>query len=236
MKLRTRVVLQLAALCFVLAAYGFASDNGYLYIMNGIPGRDVAANLNPGFPVDVLINGLCQTRGLAFGSTDGPLTFSPGTYQVQISESNSLAPCTNTSIIDTPVTLTAGKSVSAVAAISTGQPTLLQFSDSFTAVTAGNARFVLDHAADAGELLATLTQVGVANPKTFTVTADPGKEGTLTVPAGFYLVQIAADGSTAVLASETITLANRSATFTAATGEAANSSVGLIYKTVLGVY
>jgi hypothetical protein len=50
MKLRTRVVLQLAALCFVLAAYGFAADDAYLYIVHGIPGRDISDNLNPGFP------------------------------------------------------------------------------------------------------------------------------------------------------------------------------------------
>jgi hypothetical protein len=49
MRLRTRVVLQLAALCFVLAAYSFAADNAYLYIVNGTPGRDIADNLNPVF-------------------------------------------------------------------------------------------------------------------------------------------------------------------------------------------
>lgn len=63
MKLRTRVFLQLATLCFALAAYGFAADNAYLYIVHGIPGRDIADNLNPGFPIDVLINGECQPSG-----------------------------------------------------------------------------------------------------------------------------------------------------------------------------
>ena len=63
MKLRTRVVLQLAALCFVLAAYGIAADDAYLYIVHGIPGRDISDNLNPGFPVDVLIAGeSCMPR------------------------------------------------------------------------------------------------------------------------------------------------------------------------------
>jgi hypothetical protein len=236
MKHRTRVVLQLAAFCFVLAAHGFAADDAYLYVVNGIPGRDIAANFNPDFPVDILISGVCQSHGLAFGSTDGPLTFSPGTYEVQISEANTLAPCTNPSIIDSQVTLTGAASVSAVAAVSTGEATLLQFADSTSKVTAANARFVLSHAADAGELLATLTQVGVTNPKTFSVTADPEKEGTLTVPAGLYLVQVVVDGSATVLASETISLADQSATFTYAAGEAANSSVSLINKTVLGLF
>ena len=65
MKLRTRVVLQLAALCFVLAAYGFAADNdnAHLYIVNGVPGRDISKTLNPGYPIDVLVNGeSCQSR------------------------------------------------------------------------------------------------------------------------------------------------------------------------------
>jgi len=57
MKLRTRVVLQLAALLLVLGAFSFASDDAYIYIVHGIPGRDVADNLNPGFPIDILVNG-----------------------------------------------------------------------------------------------------------------------------------------------------------------------------------
>jgi hypothetical protein len=236
MKLRTRVVLQLAALCFVLAAYSFAADNAYLYIVHGIPGRDVAANSNPGFPVDVLIDGVCQTRGLAYGSTDGPLTFSPGTYDVQISAANTLAPCTNTPVIDAEITLTAGENVSAVAAISTGTPTLLRFSDNLSPVAAGKARFVLTDAAEGGELLATLTQLGVANPVSFTVTADPGKEGAITVPAGTYVVQVVLDGTTTVLASETIALPNLSTTFTYAAGEVANGSVGLFNKAVQEVF
>ena len=172
MKRRTRVVMQLAALCFVLAAYGFAADDAYLYIVHGIPGRDIAESLNPGFPIDVLVNGeSCLERGLAFGTTSGPLSFSPGTYDVQISEANTLAPCTNPSIITAKVALPAGANVTAVAAISGGEPTLLQFADNLTPVTPGYARFVLVQSADAGALQATLTQLGVKDPKTFTVTA-----------------------------------------------------------------
>jgi len=236
MKLRTRVVTQVAALCFVLAASGFAADNAYLYIVHGIPGKDVATDLSPSLPIDVLIEGVCQSRGLAYGSTDGPLTFSPGTYTVQISDANTLAPCTNPPLIDTPVTLTAGASLSAVAAVSTGKPALLTFTDDLTAVTAGDARFVLANAADAAELLATLTQVGVTNPKTYTVSSDPGKETAISVAAGTYLVAVTATGSATVLASETIGLPNGSVTFTYAAGEAANSSIGLVNKTVQGVF
>ncbi len=236
MKLRTRVFAQVAALCFVLAAYGFAADDAYLYIVHGIPGRDVAANLSPSLPIDILIEGVCQSRGLSFGSTDGPLAFTPGTYSVQISEANTLAPCTNTPLIETSVTLSADATVSAVAAVNTGKPGVLIFTDDLEAVTAGDARFVLANAADAAELQATLTQVGVTKPKSYTVTADPAKETAINVPAGTYTVQVVLSRSTTVLASDTINLPEQSATFGYAAGETSNGSLGLVNKTVLGVF
>lgn len=233
MKLRTRVCLQLAALCFVLAAYSFAADNAYLYIVHGIPGRDIADNLNPGFPIDILIDGSsCLARGLTFDNTSGPLSFAPGTYDVQISEDKTLAPCTNPVILQSNVTLRAGESISAVAAISGGQPTLLLFTDNLSSVPPGNARFVFSQAADAPALQATLTQLNVKTPKTFTVTANPGAEQQIGVPYGEYQVEVVATGSTTVLASEQIDLLDQSVTFTYAAGEALNNSVGLVNRTV----
>jgi hypothetical protein len=237
MKPRTRVFLHLAALCFVLSAYGLAADNAYLYVVHGIPGRDIADNLNPGFPIDVLVDGkTCLARGLAFDNTTGPLSFAAGTYDVQISEANTLAPCTNTAILDSEVTLTAGSSVSVVAAISGGQPTLLQFTDDLKPVAPRNARFVLAQSADAPALQATLTQLNVAHPKTFTISANPGTQQVISVPVGEYLVQVVASGETTVLASEQIGLPNQSATFAYAAGEAANSSITLVSKTVRDVF
>jgi hypothetical protein len=237
MRLRTRVVLQLAALCFVLGAYSFAADNAYLTIVHTIPGRDVSDKVNPGFPIDVLINGeTCLPRNLSFGNTNGPLSFSPGTYEMLISEANSLAPCTNPPLIDSQVTLSAGVSVTVVAAVSGDQPTLLLLTDDLSPVTAGKARFVLVQAADAPALEATLTQVFVTKPKTFTVTANPGKQQKIGVPAGIYRIQLSVVGSTTVLASEQMALADQSATYAYAAGEAANNSVELVNRMVRGVF
>ena len=198
-------------LCVLFWPYGFAADDAYLYIVHGIPGRNIEENLNPGFPIDVLVNGeSCLERGLAFGSTSGPLSFPPGTYDVQISEANTLAPSTNPSIIAAKVALPAGASVTAVAAISGGEPTL-QFADNLTPVTPGYARFVFVQSADAGALQATLTQLDVKDPKTFTVIASPGKQLGINVPDGTYLVQVAASGGTTVLATEQIDLADQTA-------------------------
>jgi hypothetical protein len=236
MKLRLRVVLQLAAFFLALGASALASSNAYLYIVQGIPGRDISEGLNPGLPLDVLINGECLIRGLTFDNTSGPLSLAGGTYDVQISESDSLAPCTNAALITSEVTLTAGQSASAVAAISSGQPALELFTDNLTPVTAGNARFVLIDSADAPALQAMLTQLDVKNPKTFTVTAQPDAQAAIIVPAGEYQVQVTAVGSSAVFASENLGLANQSATFTYAAGEAANNSVGLINREIRDVF
>jgi hypothetical protein len=205
--------------------------------VHGIPGRDIADNLNPGLPVDILVNGKsCLVHGLVFGSTSGPFTLSAATYDVRISLANTLAPCTNPPLIDSQVTLTAGTSVSAVAAISGGQPTLVNFTDNLSPIAPGNARFVFAQAADAPALQATLTQVNVKNPKTFTVTANPDAQASVVVPVGTYFVQIVAADSTAVLTSEQTGLADQSATFAYATGEAANNSVGLVSRTIRDVF
>jgi Domain of unknown function (DUF4397) len=167
-------------------------------------------------------------------TTSGPLSFPAGTFEVQISDANTLAPCTNPPIIDSKVTLTSGTSVSAVAAISGGQPALLQFTDNLSP-TPGNARFVFAHAAGAGTLQATLTQLYFKDAKTFTVTAGPGKQQSIRVPAGTYLLQVVA-GSTTLLAAEQIALTDQSATFTYATGEAANNYIRLVNRPVQGVF
>lgn len=237
MKLRTGVALQIATLFLALGVSAFADSAAYLYIVHGIPGRDISDNLNPGLPVDVLINGKsCLARGLTFGNTSGPLTFFAGTYDVQISLANTLEPCTNAAVIDSQLTLASGENVSAVIALSGGQPALLQFVDKLTPVAPGNARFVFVNAADAPPLQATLTQLFVKNPKTFTVTANPDAQQVVSVPAGTYLVRVAGAGSTTVLASEQIGLADQSATFAYAGGEAANNSVGLLNRSIRDVF
>lgn len=177
-----------------------------------------------------------MVHGLAFGSVSGPLSFSAGTYDVQISEANTLAPCTNAALISSQATLTSGRSVSAVVAISGGEPALLQFVDNLAPVLPGNTRFVFAQAADAPALQATLMQRDVTNPKTFTVAANPGTQQWIGIPYGTYLVQITAVGSTTVLATEQIAMNDQSVTLALAAGEAANNSVGLVYRIVNGVF
>lgn len=237
MKLRTRVVLQLASLCMVLATYGLASNNAYLYIVNAIPGRDIADNLNPGYPIDVLVNGKdCLIRGLSFGNSDGPYTLAAGTYTLEISESNTLMPCTNPAVINSSVTLMPGDNTSAVTGINATQPTLVTLPDELGAVVPGNGRFVLADTADAPALTATLTQLFVKSPQTFTVTATQGTENWIGVPAGTYTVTITAQGSSTVLTSQQITLQDQSVTLAYAAGEELNNTVELVTRVVRAVF
>ena len=236
MKLRTRVVLQLAALFLALGASALA-QNAYLYVVHAVPGRDLADNLNPQLPVDVLIDGKsCVTHSLTFGNTSAPYTLAAGTYTVQISLANTLAPCTNAAVLDSQVTMTPGQSIAAVAAISSTQPALLLFTEDLVPVAPGNARFVLVNSADAPALQVTLTQLDVKTPQTFTVSANRGAQAFIPVPAGVYLVQIAEAGNSTVLTSETITLADQSVTFGYASGESLNNTIGLVNRTVRDVF
>ena len=61
-------------------------------------------------------------------------------------------------------------------------------------------------------------------------------EQAVVVPVGTYLVQVVASGTTTVLTSEQIGLADQSAAFTYAAGEAANNSVGLVDRTIRDVF
>lgn len=237
MTLRTRVFIQLAALLLILGVSAFAADDAYLYIVHGIPGRDLADNLNPGLPIDVLINGkTCLVRGLTFGNTAGPFTLAAGTYDLQISLSNTLLPCSNTAVITAQVPLTPGGSVSAVAAINSTSPVLIQLSDILGAVVPGNGRFVFANTADAPTLQATLTQLFVKKPLTFTLVSAAGTEQWVGVPAGTYLVQVTAVGSTTVLTSQQIYLPDQSVTLSYAAGEELNNTVGLVNRTIRDVF
>jgi hypothetical protein len=69
MKNCIRLTFTLALLCAALSTATYASS---LYLVQGLPGRDLAAATDPAFPVDVLLNDeVCYQRGLALGTIAG---------------------------------------------------------------------------------------------------------------------------------------------------------------------
>ena len=190
MKKCIRLTCVLAFLCVAMCTAMFAAENSYLYLVQGIPGHDYTTTTDPQFPVDVLVNDeVCYVHGLAFGTIAGPLTLAPGTYDVKISIANSLAPCTNSPILDNSVTLESGKNVSAVFSLGqTGTPALATFSNNFATVAANMARVLIAHAADAPTV-----EVSFQNTMTkqnYTYTVNPGELLIENLPAATYTVQV----------------------------------------------
>jgi hypothetical protein len=87
MKIRTLVVSSSIVLCLVFSTLTFAADDAYLYIVHGLPGRDVAASFDPTLPADVLLNDdVCGERGTTFGAVIGPLALPPGQYNLRLAQ------------------------------------------------------------------------------------------------------------------------------------------------------
>jgi len=234
MKNRIRLTLALATLCVAMSTAALASDNAYLYLVHGLPGRDYSTTTDPQFPVDVLLNDeVCYVRGLAFGTVFGPLTLAPGTYDVKISVANSLVPCSTTPIMDRTITLNSGENVSAVFALSnTGAPTLSTFTNKFSAVTADNARVLFALAADSPAVQLILQNT--STKKLYTYPVNPGALIDVTLPAGTYTVEVN-EGTTTLVYSTTVVLHSQSVSLMYAVGEASNNTVNLETKEIRNV-
>jgi hypothetical protein len=231
MKKYVRLTLGLALLCAALSTATFASS---MFLVQGIAGRDRSADTDPAYPVDVLLNDeVCYVHGEAFGQIIGPLTFEPGTYNVKVSIANSLAPCTNSPMIDSSVTLEPRKDVSAVFALTNaGTPTLLTFTNNFSPVNATMGRVLFAQAANAPELQVVLQNT--ATMKLYTYTVNRGALLDVCLPAGDYTVEVN-QGSTTLVAPTFVDLYAQSATLLYATGQASNHTVTLETRTVRDV-
>jgi hypothetical protein len=234
MRKNIRLTFALALVCAAMSTAALASENAYLYLVQGIPGLDYSTTTDPQFPVDVLINDeTCAIHGLGFGTINGPMTFVPGSYDIKISVANTLAPCSETPIVDSTVTLDGGENMSAVLALSSsGTPALDTFKNLFSPVTAGYARISFALAADSAAV-----QVVFQNTSTqqkYTYTANPGVLLDESLPAGDYTVSVS-QGTTTLVASVPVNLYDQSVTLLFATGEASNNTVTLQTKTVRNV-
>ena len=235
MKNRICLTLALALLCVAATSpAAFASENAYMYLVQGIPGLDYSSSTDPQFPVDVLINNeTCYAHGLAFGTIEGPLTFVPGSYDVKVSVASSSAPCSESPLVDSTVTLDGGKNVSAVFALdSAGAPTLQTFSNNFVAVSAGNARISFALAADSPAVQVILENT--STQKLYTYSANPGTLLNELLPAGDYTIEVN-EGTTTLVPSTPLTLFSQSVVLIFADGEASNDTVTLQTKTVRNV-
>ena len=234
MKHRIYLNLGLALLCTALSTAALASENAYLYLVHGVPGLDYSTTTDPQFPVDVLINDeVCYLHGFVVGSINGPLTLAAGTYDVKISVANTLAPCSNSPLVDSTIPLSAGKNVSAVFALdSTGAPTLETFNNLFSAVTANYGRILFALAADSPAVQVVFKNTATKQLSTYSV--NPGSLMNASLAAGNYSVTVT-EGTTTLIPATNLNVASQSVTLLFATGEASNNTVTLQSKTIKNV-
>jgi len=231
MKKYLRLTLALTLLCAAMSTAALASS---MYLVQGIPGRDYAAATDPAFPVDVLVNDeVCYVRGLPYGAIQGPLTLFPGTYNLKVSIANSLAPCTNSPLINHSVTIEARKDVSAVLALNEdGSPTLLTFTNDLSPVTDGLSRVLFAQAAG-GPAVQVILQ-NTTTKKLYTYSVKPGALLEADLPAGNYTVEIN-QGTTTLVAPTFLALDSQSVNLLYAVGEVANNTVALQSRTLKDV-
>jgi Domain of unknown function (DUF4397) len=227
----TRTILALALLCAALSTVSFASS---MYLVQGIAGRNYAVESDPAFPVDVLLNDeVCYIHGLAFGTISQPLTFAAGTYNVKISIANTLAPCSNSPLIDKSVTIEARQDISAVITLNgAGTPELLTFVNSFTPVGANSSRLLFAQAANSPELQIILQNT--STQKLYTYAVKPGGLLDVNLPEGRYTVEIN-QGTTTLVASTPVNLFSQSATLLYTIGAASNDTVVLESRAIRDV-
>jgi hypothetical protein len=231
MKTYVRFTFALCLLCALLSTASFASS---MYIVQGIAGRNYAVHTDPAFPVDVLLNDeVCSVHGLPFGSIQGPLTFDPGTYNIKVSMANTLAPCTNSPLIDRSMTIEPEKDTSAVITLGdNGNPKLLTFTNNLTPVANGNARLLFAQAANSSVVQVILQNT--TTKKTYTYSVSPGSLLDATVPAGLYSVEVK-QGTTTLAGDGMLFLDPQSVTLLYALGQASNDTVVLENRTLRDV-
>ncbi|MCS6941115.1 MAG: DUF4397 domain-containing protein [Roseiflexaceae bacterium] len=182
-----------------------ASGSASVYIIHGIPGRDLG--LKPRLPVDVAVNGACALKNFKFRDVVGPLSLPAGTYNIRISLANRHNPCGNPPVINADVPFKAGESATVIAHLSAdGKPTASKFvNDLSPAKGAGNGPVIARHTAAVPAVDLLVRQ----NRKSPIIATLPnlknGEQVRAELPIGQkFLVQFALAGTTHVVASARI--------------------------------
>jgi len=235
------MLAKLRALIFSLGlASGFASPalagTASFLVVHGIPGRDVAAGLDPQLPVDVLVNGsICLLKNFTFGQIAGPYDVPAGTYSVAVSLANPISPCSNAAVISGNVTLTSGEFGAIVAQLSPkGAPTAGVYPIDVLPVGKPSQRFVVIHAADAPPVFVHGISLGTS-PVKFTLPLATGmvKSADVAAQSGYSATISAGSAS---FGPANVFGAPQSLFLIVAVGNAGSGSVTLLSKTIPSVF
>lgn len=141
-------LIALALASLISTAPAQAAGNAKVYVVHGIPGRDLG--LQPSLPVDVSVNGACALTRFKYTDTVGPIELPAGSYDIKIHLSASLStpPCSGPVAVAATVPFASGENATIVAHLTdSGAPTASKFMNDVTPASAGNGRIMARHTA-----------------------------------------------------------------------------------------
>ncbi len=250
MKLRT-ALLSASTLCFAVfagsgSAHAQATNLGSIYIVHGAPGRDLALNNYPTYPIDVLVaNQYCVVKNMGFGMVSEPLVGPAGTYDIKISFANAVMPCSGTPVLEAQVPITGNTATYAVAAVSpvssplTGALTAYTFTVPLNSVARGTAQVTVANASTvpAVDFGVAFGPSGSFDPGDRLTNIAPGKSQSQTTPAGGYSgIVYQAGTDTVLLGPVTGNLRHRSVDIVFLVGTSQSGSLQLITSKIQDVF
>jgi hypothetical protein len=122
-----------------------------VYVIHGIPGKDVSPDLDPALPVDVSVDGACVLEGFEFKDIAGPLSLPPGSYEIAISLADEDDPCSGpVAIGPATVPFESGENATVIAHLTEdGTPTASKFVNDLSPADWWKARVAVRHTAAA---------------------------------------------------------------------------------------
>lgn len=205
------------------------ATGAFVYVVHGLPGRELGATVNPALPVDVLIDGSnCVIHGASFGEIAGPFNLPAGSHSFVVSSANTTTPCGNAALITATASLIDGQVVSLIAGLNTANtPSLIAASHDLSSVADGKARVIAVNAANAQGLDLFISE------HTRLSNIQPGSSASATVSATDVALAALQTGTDTVLAGfEGVRLRNRSVNLVYIVGTQANSSLAILVKQV----
>jgi hypothetical protein len=234
--------LAVAVALTVIGPVAASGGNASVYVVHGIPGKDVNAllgtSLPDDLPVDVSVNGTCALQGFKFGEIVGPLSLPAGAYDIQVRVADPAHPCTGFLAIDVnDLPLNAGESATIVAHLNTaGAPTASKFVNDLSRTRRAEARLVVRHTANAPAVDICLFQRGRYLGSLDNLTnASLGMKGEaqIEVKRGRYEAGVFAAGTLDQVGSNIpVTLRPQTATFVFAVGSLANGTFTVIPQVI----
>ncbi len=222
----------LAALALTLSAPAAAraADNATIYVVHGIPGKDLG--LDPALPVDVSVNGGCAITNFTFGTITDGIELPAGDYTIAISLANAAQPCGNAPVIGpVSVPFAAGQRYSVVAHLTASGGITAGVFPFSTIGRPGQARVVAHHTAAAPAV-----DIGISRPSgkgpILLEGVTNGVFAPIDVRAGAWKGFIAPAGSDAPVFEAMMNLRPRTTYLAFAVGSLSNGTFTVLMKAI----